>query len=174
MVMSKLQKSGETISRLGFGGMRFSLLDNGKIDRVKAAEMVDLAYKSGVNYYDTAYGYHNGESEVALGEALKKYPRESFYLADKMPLFFCDAKSDVDRIFNEQLERCGVEYFDFYLMHALSKPTWDKTLEFSALDYLIEKKKQGIIKRLGFSYHGDYDTFITILDYYDWEFVQCK
>lgn len=174
MEMSKLEKLDAEVSRLGFGAMRLPLLPNGKIDRVRSAEMVDLAYRSGVNYFDTAYGYHNGESEEFLGEALSKYPRESYYLADKMPMFFCDKEADVERIFSEQLKRCRVDYFDFYLMHSLGEEVWDKAMRFSAIDKMLQKKKSGQIRRFGFSYHGGFSTFVKILDYYDWDFVQLQ
>ena len=133
MVTKKIfAKTNEEISLLGFGCMRFPVIDgeDNKIDYEKSLEMIDYAYKNGVNYFDTAYGYHGGESEKFVGVALKRYPRESFYLASKMPPWFVKEKDDLERIFNEQLERCQVEYFDFYLEHSLNDENYDKLESF--------------------------------------------
>ena len=123
-MLKKQFKNTNTIpSVLGLGMMRLPKAKAGSedIDRAKAAEMVEYAYTHGINYFDTAYRYHAGDSELFAGEALKKYPRESFYLASKMPIWMAETPQDVERIFKDQLERCQVDYFDFYLCHAQNK-----------------------------------------------------
>lgn len=174
MIYTTIPKLNVNVSRLGFGCMRFPTLESGKIDREKALDMIDLAYKSGVNYYDTAYGYHNEESEDFVREALSRYPRDSFFLADKLPLWLIKEKDDTTALLEKQLGRCGVEYFDFYLMHAANAERWKTVKEFGVYDILREKKNQGIIRALGFSYHGDYDTFADMIDTYEWDFVQIQ
>ena len=162
------------ISRLGFGCMRFPTLEDGAIDKNAALEMIDLAYQNGVNYFDTAYGYHNGNSELFVREALSRYPRDSYYLADKMPTWLCNMDEDLPRLFDEQLQKCGVSYFDFYLMHSLDAERWAKMKERDGYAFLLEKKRQGKIRHLGFSYHGDFDTFCEIIDTCAWDFVQIQ
>ena len=134
---------GESVSLLGFGAMRLPTLPDGSIDRATAEQMVDRAIAEGVNYFDTAYPYHGGLSEVVLGEILKKYPRESFFLADKYPGHQLMKSYDPAALFEEQLEKCGVEYFDFYLLHNVYERSMavytDK--EIGILDYFIEQKK---------------------------------
>ena len=145
MQYRKLEKLGIDVSLLGFGCMRFPMKEDGSIDEVRAEKMMDDAIKAGVNYIDTAYPYHGGESERFVGKVIKKYPRDSFYLATKMPMFNqMNTKEDPERIFNEQLEKLGVDYFDFYLIHALNKNSWEnKALGLGVLDFCIEMKKQG-------------------------------
>lgn len=177
MVTKKVyQKTQQEISLLGFGCMRFPVIDgeDNKIDYEKSTEMIDFAYNNGVNYFDTAYGYHGGESEKFVGVALKRYPRESFFLASKMPPWFVKEKDDVDRIFNDQLNKCQVEYFDFYLEHALNDENYDKLESYDTYNYLIEKKKEGKIRNLGFSFHGSLECLERILADHEWDFVQLQ
>lgn len=174
MEMSKLSKLGVTASRLGFGTMRFPETEPGKIDRKKSIKMIDAAYKAGVNYFDTAYLYHGGDSEIFLGEVLPKYPRESYYLADKMPAVILKNEADTDRIFDEQLSRCKTDYFDFYLMHSLNREIWDNARKYNAMEKMQKRRDAGQIKHFGFSYHGEFTDFVEILDAYDWDFVQLQ
>lgn len=174
MITFNFPGTGEKISRLGFGLMRLPTLESGGIDKPAASALVDRAIAGGVNYFDTAYYYHNGESEVFAGEALAKYPRESYYLATKLPSFSLKEASDVPRIFEDQLRRCRTDYFDFYLLHALDADNWQKAKQSDALAQADTYKKQGRIRHLGFSYHGDLDTFREVLDAYPWEFVQIQ
>ena len=157
---------GESVSLLGFGAMRLPTLPDGSIDRATAEQMVDRAIAEGVNYFDTAYPYHGGLSEVVLGEILKKYPRESFFLADKYPGHQLMKSYDPAALFEEQLEKCGVEYFDFYLLHNVYERSMavytDK--EIGILDYFIEQKKNGRIRHLGFSTHALTDGLREFLD----------
>lgn len=162
------------VSRLGFGCMRFPTTDNGKIDRAKSNEMLQYAYDHGVNYYDTAWGYHNGESQLVTGEFLSGKPRGSFYLATKLPLWLCKEESDNARIFEEQLANCQVDFFDFYLAHAFNAARYEEYVRLNTHEYLTEMKRQGKIKRLGFSYHGDLDTLRKLLDEFEWDFVQLQ
>lgn len=150
---------GKKISALGLGCMRLPLIDgdDSRVDRAKTAEMVDYAMKHGVNYYDTAWGYHAGNSEPAIGGALKNYPRESFYLADKFPGYDLANMDKVKEIFEKQLEKCQVEYFDFYLFHNVCEMNIEQYLDpkYNIFEYLMEQKKNGRIRHLGFSAHGE-------------------
>ena len=147
---------GEHLSLLGFGAMRLPTLENGDIDRDTAEKMIALAIEEGVNYFDTAYPYHGGMSETVLGEILSKYPRESFYLADKFPGHQLMKSYDPAAIFEEQLSKCGVEYFDFYLLHNVYERSMSVYTDpdIGILEYFIEQKKNGRIKHLGFSTHA--------------------
>ncbi len=177
MVTRKLfEKNNREISLLGFGCMRFPVLDSDdtKIDYEKSLEMIDIAYKNGVNYFDTAYGYHGGESEKFVGVALKRYPRESFFLASKMPPWFVKEEADLERIFNEQLERCQVDYFDFYLEHSLNDENYDKLESFNTYEFLMKKKQEGKIRNLGFSFHGSLECLERITSDHKWDFVQLQ
>jgi predicted aldo/keto reductase-like oxidoreductase len=170
---------GTAFPLLGFGCMRLPthMIGGSKsIDEEVAAKMIDYAYRRGANYFDTAYIYHGGQSEVFLGKALKKYPRDSFYLADKMPTW---AVSDLDgakRIFQEQLDRCQVEYFDNYLLHSLgSREEFDRVyLQQGVLDYLRQEKARGRIRKLGFSFHGDVPLFRYLVAEYPWDFTMIQ
>lgn len=174
MEYREMKNTGIKPSLLGFGCMRFPLLENGKIDRIKAEEMMDVAIKAGVTYIDTAYPYHEQESELFVGEVLKKYPRDSFYLATKCSLWYIETHEDAIKMFENQLNRLQVEYFDFYLIHSLSRELWDKALKLGVLDYLIEMKKAGKIRQLGFSFHDEFPVFEEILRYHNWDFCQIQ
>lgn len=165
---------GIKTSLLGFGCMRFPKLENGSIDEVESQRMLDMAMEAGVNYYDTAYPYHNGESEPFLGKALKKYERSSFYLASKLPVWLTASVEDAKRIFEEQLERLQTDYIDYYLLHALNKDRWKSVKETGVLDYVISLKEEGRIKNLGFSFHDSYEVFEEILNYREWDFCQIQ
>ena len=168
------EKLGIDVSLLGFGCMRFPVGEDGKIERVQAEKMLDTAIASGVNYIDTAYPYHDGESELFVGEVLKKYPRDSFYLATKLPMWHVNALEDVDRLFNEQLGKLQTDHFDFYLMHALNKGSWEKSRDMGVVERLEELKAEGKIRFLGFSFHDDYEVFEDIINYKDWDFCQIQ
>lgn len=172
-------KSGKMLPLLGFGCMRFPVIQRGKpdIDEEYAMQMIDVAYNSGVNYFDTAWPYHEGLSETFVGKALKKYPRESYFLADKMPTWAVNNIEDAKNIFSQQLEKCQVDYFDYYLLHALnSQSSFEKVYEqIGTLEFLQQMKKEGKIKNLGFSFHGSVEFFEFLLEKYDiWDFVQIQ
>lgn len=168
------------LSALGMGAMRLPVIDgnDGVVDEKAAAEMVDYAMSQGVNYYDTAWGYHEGNSELVMGRALKKYPRESFYLADKFPGYDLANMPKVKEIFPKQLEKCQVEYFDFYLFHNVCEMNIDAYLDekYGIYEYLKEERDAGRIRHLGFSAHGSYDVMKRFLEAYgkDMEFCQIQ
>ena len=177
MQYSKFDSIHREISKLGFGLMRLPKVKDNEdtIDRDEAFRLIDIAMKSGVNYYDTAYFYHGGDSEAFAREALSRYPRESFCLATKLPgSYMRDEGKHTEEIFNGQLEKCGVDYFDFYLLHAVNRDIM-KTFEADkSYEYLTEQKKLGKIRYLGFSYHGDLEFFEELVDKYKWDFVQLQ
>lgn len=184
---------GIKLSALGMGAMRLPVVngDIEQIDEMKTAEMVAYAMEKGVNYYDTAWGYHNGNSETVMGKILGKYPRESYYLADKFPGYDLSNMDKVEQIFEKQLEKCGVDYFDFYLFHNVCELNIEQYLDdekYGIFSYLTEQKRKGRIRHLGFSVHGNYDTTKRFLEAYgehmefgqiqlnwlDWSFQSAK
>lgn len=183
---------GLKLSALGMGCMRLPVLDgdDARVDQAAVDAMTDCAMEQGVNYYDTAWGYHSGNSERAIGKALARYPREQFYLADKFPGYDLSNMGKVREIFEEQLKKCGVDYFDFYLFHNVCEMNIDAYLapQYGILDYLLEQKKNGRIRHLGFSCHGAMPVLKRFLEaygahmefcqlqlnYIDWEFQDCK
>ena len=174
MEKRKLENLGIETSLLGFGCMRFPVTAEGKIDEPEAERMMDKAIAAGVNYIDTAYPYHNGDSEPFVGRVLKKYDRHSFYLATKLPCWNVSKKEDAERIFEEQLTRLQTDYIDFYLMHALSGDSFRKMAELGVVEVLERLKAEGRIKYLGFSFHDSYEAFEEILCYRDWDFCQIQ
>ncbi len=170
------KNTDEQISLLGFGCMRLPKIDPEKsdIDKTKAQEMIDYAYAHGVNYYDTAYPYHEGKSELFVGEALKKYPRESFHLASKMPVWLVEKPEDTLKYFEEQLKKCQVEYFDFYLCHALNLDRLEIIQKNHIFETLQKEKEAGRIKHLGFSFHGSVEALDKIAHTYPWDFAQIQ
>ena len=168
------------LSALGMGAMRLPVIDgdDSRIDEAAACQMVDYAMEHGINYYDTAWGYHNGNSELVMGKALAKHPRESFYLADKFPGYDLSNMDKVKEIFEKQLEKCQVSYFDFYLFHNVCEMNIDAYLDekYGIYDYLISQKRACRIRHLGFSAHGSYDVMKRFLEAYgkDIEFCQIQ
>lgn len=180
------------LSGLGMGNMRLPILDGDskKIDEALTEKMLDYCIDNGINYFDTAYGYHGGNSEIVVGKLLKKYPRESINIATKFPSYDVSYFKRIPEIFEEQLQKLQVEYFDFYLMHNVNHTNIDLfvTPEKDVLDYFIEQKNKGRIKHLGFSCHADYDDFVRFLDAYgehmefcqiqlnwlDWDYQEAK
>ncbi|MBS4959228.1 MAG: aldo/keto reductase [Clostridiales bacterium] len=167
------------MKKFGFGGMRLPLLnrdDPKSVDQQQVNEMVDKMLEAGFTYFDTAYPYHNGMSEVAFGNALvKRHPRDSFLLADKMPTFLIREESKFDEIFQEQLRRTGVEYFDYYLLHNIGAGTYHRMTKLGAFAYLQKKKEEGKIRRLGFSFHDNAELLDQILtEHPEMEFVQLQ
>lgn len=160
--------------RLGLGCMRLPTEESGAIDYKSAKQMVDYAMANGINYFDTAYIYHYGNSETFLGRALAEYPRSSYYLADKLPVWLVKTKQDVERLFNQQLERMNTDYFDFYFAHDMSSRTFKVFQQTGAYDFLMEMKKQGKIKHLGLSCHDTPTALAGFLDAYKWEFCMLQ
>jgi len=172
--------------RNGFGALPIQ-----RDDADTAVRLLRKAYEHGINYYDTAWGYHGGNSERVLGRALARYPRDSFYLADKFPGYDVSNFGKHERIFAEQLERCGVDYFDFYLLHNVCELNIEQYLDdekYGTVSFFAEQVRAGRIKHLGFSVHGNYETFMRFLEaygdllefcqvqlnYMDWEFQNAR
>ena len=174
MEKRKMENLGIETSLLGFGCMRFPTLENGEINEPEAERMLDKAIAEGVNYIDTAYPYHGGKSEIVTGKVLKKYDRDSFYLATKLPLWLVNSLEDVDRLFEEQLAKLQTDHIDFYLMHALGRERWDAMKKLGVVERLAKLKEEGKIKYLGFSFHDSYEVFEEILNYRDWDFCQIQ
>lgn len=174
MTKRTMDKLGIETSLLGFGCMRFPVTADGRIDEAVAEAMLDRAIAGGVNYIDTAYPYHDKESEPFVGKVLQKYDRSSYYLATKLPLWMVENLEDVDRIFNEQLQRLRTDYIDFYLMHAANRERWDAMVKLGTVERLEELKAEGKIRYLGFSFHDSYEVFEEILNYRDWDFCQIQ
>ncbi len=168
MIYKKFQEL--SLSALGVGTMRLPTIDgdNAKIDEAAAAEMFDYAIKHGVNYFDTAWGYHSGQSEISVGKILSKYPRNSFYLATKFPGYNVSNLEKIEEIFEKQLEKCQVDYFDFYLVHNVCESNIDAYLneKYGLYDFLVKQKEAGRIKHLGFSVHGSYEVTKRFLALY--------
>ncbi len=166
------------LSALGMGCMRLPVIDNNdsNIDEQKTAEMVAYAMKNGINYYDTAWGYHNGNSEIVMGNVLSKYPRENYYLATKFPGYDISNMDKVEQIFEKQLEKCQVEYFDFYLFHNVCEMNIDAYLDeqYKIFEYLMKQKQNGRIRHLGFSAHGSYDIMRRFLEKYGESMEFCQ
>ncbi|MBR4444563.1 MAG: aldo/keto reductase [Solobacterium sp.] len=167
------------LSALGFGAMRLPVLHNNdhEIDEDAALRMVDTAMNNGINYYDTAWGYHGGNSETVLGKALARYPRDSYYLATKFPGYDASNWGKVEEIFEKQLEKLGVEYFDFYLFHNVCEMNIDAYLDdekYGIFSYLMKQKENGRIRHLGFSCHGKIDVLQRFLDAYGSEMEFCQ
>ena len=160
------------VSLLGFGGMRFPTDGEGKIREAEAAGMLRRALEGGVNYFDTAHYYHDSQSEGFLGRALAGVPRDSYYLATKLPVWKVESVSDAQEIFDLQLERLHTGCFDFYLFHALDRKRWQAVKEQGLVEWAEELQRQGKIRRLGFSFHDSYEAFEEILTARQWDFCQ--
>lgn len=171
---------GEQLSSLGFGAMRLPVVDgdNAKIDQDAVNEMVDYALEHGVNYFDTAWGYHDGQSEIAMGIALNRHERGEFKIATKFPGYDVNNMDKVEEIFEKQLEKTGMEFFDFYLIHNVCEKNINEYLDpkFGIMDYLLKQKEAGRIRHLGFSAHGDIACMTRFLEAYgkDMEFCQIQ
>jgi predicted aldo/keto reductase-like oxidoreductase len=170
-------KTGEKVSLLGFGCMRLPVVDgdHAKIDEAEAVRMIRYAIDNGVNYFDTAYVYHGGASEVVLGKALQDGYREKVFIADKLPLMHVKATEDVPALLDEQLRRLNTTRIDMYLLHDVREKPWEKVKALGMLDVLKEKQAQGLIANIGFSYHGDTPAFFKeVIDAFPWDFCQIQ
>ena len=166
------------LSALGLGTMRLPLIDGkyDQIDEAAAAEMFAYAMEQGINYYDTAFGYHEGQSEIVTGKLLRQYPRESYYIATKFPGYDLSNMTKVEEIFEKQLEKTGLDYFDFYLSHNVNETNIDAYLDpqYGIYEYLLEQKNNGRIRHLGFSTHGDLDVMKRFLEAYGEHMEFCQ
>jgi len=161
------------VSVLGFGAMRFPMIDQTTVDEEEAIKMIRFAIDKGVNYIDTAYSYHNGESEVIVGKALQDGYRERVHLTTKLPIWLVKKREDFDEFLLEQIERLQTKP-DFYLFHGLNKQRLEKIKELNLLEKMEEVKNKGLIKYVGFSFHDTFDVFKEIIDYYEWDCCQIQ
>lgn len=162
-----------TVPLLALGCMRLPMRGN-NIDMEELDKMVEYCMQKGANYFDTAYMYVNSQSEIAMGKVLKKYKREDFILADKSPIYKMKTKDDVRKIFDEQLKKCQVEYFDFYMCHNINLNTVDTYRKVDMYNELLKLKKEGKIKYLGFSFHGTPDILREVVKEHKWDFAQLQ
>lgn len=168
--------NGITVPLLGYGTMRLPRKVKGEpaIDYAKAEKLFARAMAAGVNYFDTAYFYHRGLSEKCVGDLLARYPRESYILADKMPVRLLKTEADIERIWKEQLARCKTEYFDFYLLHALNGRSWKTAKRLKVYEFLKARQREGKIRYLGFSFHDKPEVLDEIAKSYKWDFAQIQ
>ena len=174
MLFRKMNKAGPELSILGFGCMRLPTMDNGQIDEKKATRMLRYAINHGVNYVDTAYPYHNGESEPVVGRALSGGYREKVHLATKLPSWLITSREDMDKYLDEQLVRLRTDHIDFYLVHGLNRLFWDNLSALGVTDFLSEAVADGRIRYAGFSFHDSAMIFKEIVESYDWTFAQIQ
>lgn len=176
MQYRNMTKDKIKVSQLGFGCMRFPTLggDSGSIDKYLSKEMIHYAIDNGVNYIDTAYPYHQGNSEAFVGEALKDGYREKVYLATKLPVWLTEEYSDFEKYLDEQLENLQTDHIDFYLLHALSRDRFDQIVDLKVFEFLEVAKEKGKIKYVGFSFHDELNVFKEIIDSYPWDFCQIQ
>ena len=174
MLYRRMPKSGDELSILGFGAMRLPVKEDGSIDEEKARQMVRHSIDNGVNYVDTAWPYHMGESEPFLAGALADGYREKVKLATKQPQWMVKIPEDMDRFLNAQLEKLNTDHVDYYLIHSLVGSSWENIRDIGVLEFLDRAKADGRIINAGFSYHGDPEDFAPIVDAYDWDFCQIQ
>ncbi|MDO5717957.1 MAG: aldo/keto reductase [Tissierellia bacterium] len=171
-----ITKDNLKVSALGFGMMRFPVIENDNcvIDKERAFKMLNYLYKNEINYYDTAYTYHCENSETLLGEFLNYIDRERIYIATKLPMWLTENYQDYERLFATQLERLNTDYIDFYLTHSLTKKSFDKMKKLDVFKFLDQLKAEKRIRYAGFSFHDEFDIFKEIIDSYDWDFCQIQ
>ena len=170
----KFGESDFNVSALGFGAMRFPVNDQNEIREDEAIKMMRYAIDHGVNYIDTAWPYHQGNSELVVAKALKDGYRQKTKVATKLPSWLIEQESDLDKFLNKQLEKLEIDYIDYYLLHALDKRKWQTLKDVNVFEWIDEKLKEGKIKNIGFSFHADYQLFEEIIDAYDWDFCQIQ
>ena len=163
------------VSALGFGAMRLPTLggDHSSVDEDEAIKMIRYGIEHGINYIDTAYGYHGGKSEVIVGRAIEGF-RDRVRIATKMPIWLVNSHSDMDRVLNEQLNRLNIDYIDFYLLHGLNRDRWRKVKELNVFEWLKHALAEGKIRYVGFSFHDSFDVFKEIVDSYNWTLCQIQ
>jgi hypothetical protein len=174
MLYRKMPKTGDELSVLGFGCMRLPVKADGSIDEERAVKQIRCAIDNGVNYVDTAWPYHMGQSEPVLGRALADGYRGKVKLATKLPSWLIENREDMDKYLNAQLEKLKTDHIDYYLIHALVGDLWDEVGKLGVADFLDKAKADGRIKNAGFSFHGDGKDFGRIVDAYDWDFCQIQ
>ena len=169
-----MEKLGVSPSLLGYGCMRFPTNADGSINEAETEKLLDAAYAAGVTYFDTAYNYHNGNSELVVGKVLDKYPRDSYFLTTKLPVWLVEKPGDVRRLCEEQLAKLHKEHIDFYLLHALNKGSWENVKKNQVIEECEKLRSEGKIRYLGFSFHDEYAVFEEILKAHHWDFCQIQ
>ncbi|WP_319643016.1 aldo/keto reductase [Methanovulcanius yangii] len=163
----------DRLSALGFGAMRLPLAAK-RIDEERATRLVREAIEAGVNYIDTAMPYHNGESESFLGRALADGYREKVYLATKLPPWSVEAREDMDRLLVTQLAKLRTDHIDYYLLHSLTRRSWERMRDLGVIEFLETAKEKGRIRHIGFSFHDNPEAFREVVDAYAWDFCQIQ
>jgi len=181
MRLRPLGNSGAKVPALGFGAMRLPMLEGKKDskratggDIHEAVRMMHRAYELGINYFDTAYGYHYGWSEVIVRKGLKALPRDRVTITTKMPVWLVEKEKDFGRLLGTQLRRLGTDYLDFYLLHALNKGSFEKVRDLGVFDFLEKERNRGRVRNIGFSYHDRPTHLRPIVDAYDWDLCQVQ
>jgi len=174
MLYRKMPKNGDELSILGFGAMRLPTMSDGSIDEEKATQMIRYAIDNGVNYVDTAWPYHMGQSEPFLTRALADGYREKVKLATKMPQWMVKSQADMDNFLNAQLQKLNTDHIDYYLVHSLVGSSWKTIRALGVAEFLDRAKADGRIINAGFSYHGSGEDFKDVVDGYDWDFCQIQ
>ena len=176
MLYRKLGSTGEKVSILGLGCMHLPIMNGqyNKVDTDKAVSLIHKAIDNGVNYLDTAYPYHNGQSETVIAEALKEGYREKVFIADKLPSWLIQKRTDMDKYLEKQLERLQTDQIDFYLLHSVKEDYWSNLESLGVLEFLDDAVKDGRIKYTGFSFHGEIELFFDVIDSYDWNMCQVQ
>jgi predicted aldo/keto reductase-like oxidoreductase len=172
MKYRKMPYLDDKLSTLGFGCMRLPKNKEGKIDEEQALAMLHYAYENGVNYYDTAWSYHNGESEPLLGKFLSQIERNKVFIATKLPCWLVKNRADMDNFLEKQMEHLQTSYIDYYLLHSLNQKSWMEMKRLGVIDFLDKAKMEGKVRHLGFSFHDSYPAFKKILLAYQWDFCQ--
>lgn len=167
-------KTGEEVSRLGFGCMRLPKNAEGRIDRGMTAEMFARAIGAGITYFDTAYFYHEGESERVAGEILSRFDKSRWTLTTKLPLILLQSADDAAKLFEEQRRRLGLDCFDYYLLHNVNKANWEKVKQYGVLDFLYDLKARGLVRHVGFSFHDEYALFDEVIHAAPWDLCQIQ
>jgi uncharacterized protein len=176
MLYRELGVTGEKISILGFGCMRLPVKDgdNGQVDMDRAVTLIRTAIDNGINYLDTGYPYHNGQSELAIAKAVKDGYREKVFIADKLPIWLVETRKDMDNYLDEQLSRLDIDCIDFYLLHTVKETYWENLISIGVLEFLDDAVADGKIKYTGFSYHGELELFFDVIDSYKWDMCQVQ
>jgi len=175
MEKRKFEKLNAEVSLLGFGLMRLTLLEDGKLDYKKAERLIDMALEGGVNYFDTAWPYLSKQSELFIGDALvKRHPRDKYYIATKLPSFLVSTADKIEQFFNDHFERMKTDYIDFYLMHSISWESWQKLKSFGIIEFIEKQRADGKIRSIGFSTHDKPAGVEKIVADYEWDFAQIQ
>lgn len=176
MLYRELGATGVNISILGFGCMRLPVKngDNGQVDMDLAVPLIRTAIDNGINFLDTGYPYHGGQSELAISKAVKDGYRDKVFIADKLPIWMVENRKDMDQYLDDQLSRLDIDFIDFYLLHSVKENYWENLISNGVLEFLDDAIEDGKIKHTGFSYHGELELFFDVIDSYNWDMCQVQ